>query len=191
MVTPREGDAVALHAPSPPDAPPARPFSHGQRTEYVAQDDTAPQWVRAPEQRVYRVPRCCGRDPASGRGPGGHGGRAAARATLPPRARQKGLVLASASASTGGGFSPMGEKPQPQTSPPRALHPAWARGTGFLDRYGLSWHSPADGYTMMARCLRGWPAVNFTVIAGKRVTFLPLWCTISEIPHNRSFDRGG
>src|SRR5262245_42155052 len=105
-VTPREGDAVAIHAPSPPDAPPARPFSHGQRTEYVAQDDTAPQWVRAPEQRVYRVPRCCGRDPASGRGPGGHGGRAAARATLPPRARQKGLVLASASASTGGGFSP-------------------------------------------------------------------------------------
>ena len=27
--------------------------------------------------------------------------------------------------------------------------------------------------------------------AGKRVTFLPLWGTISEIPHNRSFDRGG
>jgi hypothetical protein len=59
----------------------------------VAQDDAAPQWVRAPDQRVYRAPRLCGSDPAGGRGPCGHRGIPAARATLPTRARQKGLVL--------------------------------------------------------------------------------------------------
>jgi hypothetical protein len=38
--------------------------------------------------------------------------------------------------------------------------PSVGRGAGFLHRYGLSWHSPEDGYKMMAQCLRGWHAVK-------------------------------
>jgi hypothetical protein len=101
VVTPRE-TPWATHVPSPPDAPPARPFSHVQRTEYVAQDDAAPQWVRAPEQQVSRALRCCGSDSAGGCGPCGHRGHPAARAPLPPL-YQKDLVLESTHASTGGG----------------------------------------------------------------------------------------
>jgi hypothetical protein len=51
-------------------------------------------------------------------------------------------------------------RPRPQTAPPRAPHPAWARGAGVRSRYGLLWHSPADGYKMMARCLRSWHAAQ-------------------------------
>jgi hypothetical protein len=51
-------------------------------------------------------------------------------------------------------------RPRPQTAPPRAPHPAWARGAGVRSRYGLSWPSPADGYKTMTRCLRGWPCIG-------------------------------
>jgi hypothetical protein len=50
--------------------------------------------------------------------------------------------------------------PRPQTAPPLAPYPAWARGAGVRSRYGLLWHSPADGYKMMARCLRSWHAAQ-------------------------------
>ena len=93
VVTPREGDASGCTRSRPRGRPARRPFTHVQRTEYVAQDDTIPQWARPPSQRVYGAPRFGGSYPTGGGDPWGHRGIPVARAPLPPRACQKGMVL--------------------------------------------------------------------------------------------------
>jgi hypothetical protein len=99
----------------------------------VAQDAAAPQWLRTPDQRVYRAPPLCGSDSAGGRGPCGHRGRPATRATLPPRARQKGMVLECTHAypGVGGVGAQRGVTPPPRVSPgaPRRM-PAHANVIG-------------------------------------------------------------